>query len=126
MDRLPRTKQCAMCPWKVSTDPYTIPNGYSVEKHAALRDTIARPGALNLGGPLRMMACHKHPVGKEVPCVGWVANQIGPGNNLGLRLSMMRCENLHELELDGPQHQRFEDTLPKSGGPATPAGKRRR
>lgn len=34
-------RQCAKCPWKKSTDPRTIPNGYSETKHAALAGTIA-------------------------------------------------------------------------------------
>lgn len=113
MDRLPRTKQCDKCPWKVSTDPYDIPGGYSVRKHKALKDTIADPTMLQFGGGLRMMACHEHPPGKEVPCVGWLVNQLGPGNNIALRLQMLNCENARNIELDGPQHQRFEDTLPK-------------
>ncbi len=59
-----------------------------------------------------MMSCHERPPGKEVPCVGWLVNQLGPGNNIGLRLRMMRCENLQDVVLDGEQHATFEDTLP--------------
>lgn len=114
--RLPRTKQCAKCPWKVTTDPYDIPHGYDPEAHAALRSTIADPAdplASLTAATLRMMACHEHPDGKEVPCVGWLINQLGPGNNIGLRLRMRRCENIEDVELDGEQHDRFEDTLPR-------------
>jgi hypothetical protein len=110
--RLSRTKQCDKCPWKVSTDPYDIPHGYSAEKHRAMRSTIAADGDVRLGGTLRIMACHEHPVGKEVPCIGWLANQIGPGNNIGLRLWARGCENIRDMELDGEQHEHFEDTLP--------------
>lgn len=112
MNHLPRTKQCDKCPWKTSTDPHTIPHGYSAEKHAALKSTIATPGTLNIGSPLHMMACHEYPVGKEVPCVGWLMHQLGPGNNIALRISMRDCDNLRDVELDGPQHESFEETLP--------------
>lgn len=60
----------------------------------------------------RAMACHEHPPGDEAHCIGWLANQLGPGNNIALRLQMMSCKNVAELKLDGPQHQHFEDTLP--------------
>lgn len=109
--RLPRTRQCEKCPWKVSTDPHTIPNGYNVRKHVALKRTIAEPGSLR--GSDTVMACHEHPVGREVPCVGWLVNQLGPGNNIGLRLRMIDCENARDIQVDGPQHVRFQDTLPK-------------
>jgi hypothetical protein len=108
--RLARTKQCDKCPWKVSTDPYDIPHGYSREKHATLRSTIARPGTF---GSNHVMSCHEHPPGKEVYCLGWLVHQLGPGNNIGLRLRMFYCENAKDIQLDGEQHQRFEDTLPK-------------
>ena len=100
-----RRKQCAKCPWKVSTDPSEIPNGYE-----ALESTIADPGRV---GPLgSMMACHETPVGAEKPCVGWLANQLGPGNNIGLRLAVAHGRVDADFELDGEQHLRFEDTLP--------------
>jgi len=79
-------RQCAHCPWKVSTNPFDIPNGYCPTKHAALQETIARVPSLT--SPVRMMACHETKPGKELPCVGWLANQLGPGNNIGLRLAV--------------------------------------
>ncbi|MEW5425225.1 DUF6283 family protein [Amorphus sp. 3PC139-8] len=118
--RLKRVRQCAKCPWKVSTDPRTIPNGYCETKHAALAGTIARPGALNLGGALRVMACHEHDVGDEAYCVGWLMNQLGPGNNIALRLAMRDCENVGHITLVGEQHKRFEDTLPAGPTPEFP------
>ena len=112
--RLKRTHQCKKCPWKLSTDPYEIPSGYDVERHKALAGTIAEPGSLRgLGGPMRVMSCHEHPVGDEAYCVGWLMHQLGPGNNIGLRMAMLNCENIRDVVLDGPQHQRFEDTLPE-------------
>ena len=35
-------RQCAKCPWKASTDPHDIPDGYSEEAHAKL---TTDPGA---------------------------------------------------------------------------------
>ena len=107
--KLKRTKQCAKCPWKVSTDPHEIPNGYSEGKHAALACTIAEPGSMR---PTSAMSCHEHPPGDEAHCIGWLMNQLGPGNNIGLRLKMMSCENAKHIKLDGEQHETFEDTLP--------------
>ena len=60
-----------------------------------------------------MMACHESDVGYEYPCIGWLNHQIGVGNNIQLRLHMIRCSNLHEVVLCGEQHQRFADTVPK-------------
>lgn len=105
-------RQCKKCPWKVGSDPYEIPNGYDVAKHCALDQTIAEPGALNLGGALRIMACHESKVGTDVPCVGWIVHQLGPGNNIALRLAAMRGVIDANVQTVGPQHERFEDTLP--------------
>lgn len=104
--------QCAKCPWKVGVDPHGIPNGYSPEKHAALSETIAHDAHLSQVD-LRMMACHETPPGAEKPCVGWLANQLGPGNNLPLRLAVIRGQIDANIETVGPQHARFEDTLPE-------------
>lgn len=110
--KLKRVRQCEKCPWKISTDPNEIPNGYSARMHRDLAVTIAEPGALQLAGPLRAMACHESPPGEEAHCIGWLINQLGPGNNIALRIQMMRCENAKHIQLDGPQHECFEDTLP--------------
>jgi hypothetical protein len=109
--RLTRTKQCSKCPWKVSTDPRDIPDGYCEIKHANLRDTIAQPGELNLG-TMHVMACHYSTGEDNMYCVGWIVNQLGIGNNIGLRLRMLKCENANEIGVYGNQHERFEDTLP--------------
>lgn len=109
----PDLAQCAKCPWKVSTDPTTIPGGYSKEKHEALTSTIQAPGSFAAAfGPVRVMACHETPVGAERPCSGWLANQLGIGNNLGLRLKAMdgRYKTLRTF---GPQHPNLEATFPK-------------
>jgi hypothetical protein len=105
-------KQCKTCPWRVGVDPVRdIPNGYSVALHEGLRDTIAEPGALRPGSG-RVMACHYSKVGAETPCAGWLSNQLGPGNNIGVRLAVMTGQ-MPAPEVDGPQHETFDDTLPK-------------
>lgn len=105
-------KQCNKCPWRVDVDPNDIPNGYCQAKHASLKKTIARPGSFATQG-MAMMACHETPPGKEKPCVGWLANQLGPGNNIGLRLAVIRGLVSVDVELVGEQHETFEDTLPR-------------
>lgn len=111
-----RRIQCKTCPWRKDVVPdRDIPNGYDVEKHCNLKSTIAEPGLagfLELRGPLRMMACHESKVGKEIVCVGWLDQQLGPGNNIPLRLAAIEGR-LPKYELIGEQHDRFEDTLPK-------------
>lgn len=109
----PELIQCKACPWKVSTVPgRDIPNGYCRAKHAALQSTIAKPGDVRgiFGGSLHMMACHESPVGAEKPCVGWLSNQLGPGNNLALRILASDGRFAH-MKLDGDQHETLEDTL---------------
>lgn len=108
--KLKRVRQCDKCPWKVSTDPHDIPDGYSEELHQSLASTIAEPGSIRSNG--HAMACHEHDASEQVHCVGWLVNQLGPGNNIPLRLKMMSCENVGAIRVDGEQHERFEDTLP--------------
>lgn len=109
--KLKRTKQCAKCPWRVDVDPNEIPNGYCPTKHAALESTIAKQGDLSFlsSGAMLVMACHET---HDAHCIGWLMNQLGPGNNIGLRLSMLDCENIRDVKLVGEQHRCFEDTLP--------------
>lgn len=112
MSKKPR-RQCAKCPWKFEVDPHDIPGGYCVEKHEDLSSTIAEPARVPIhGSPLRMMACHETAGGKELPCVGWLDNQLGVGNNIALRLAVSDGRIDANIETVGPQHQRFEDTLP--------------
>jgi hypothetical protein len=110
--KLKRTKQCNKCPWKVTTNPHDIPDGYCEIKHKALANTIARPGDLRAGGAMNVMACHHSTGNDQMYCVGWLHNQLGVGNNIALRIKMMACENIRELKIVGEQHSRFEDTLP--------------
>jgi hypothetical protein len=108
VSRRPR-KQCKKCPWRVGVDAREIPDGYCRAKHEALVDTIATPGEL---GPLVAMACHEAPIGAEIPCVGWLINQLGDGNNIALRIAVARGQIDANVEAIGPQHEHFEDTLP--------------
>ena len=113
--RLARVKQCAKCPWKKSTDPRSIPNGYTEDLHRALAGTIAEPGDLTLalnGGAMKVFGCHEHTEDKPAHCVGWIAQQAGVGNNIALRIMLMTCENADRIETFGEQHETFEDTLP--------------
>ena len=116
--RLARTKQCKTCPWKAGASPSIdiAPYGYSLQKHKALISTISQSPLdfLFTDGPLRTMSCHHSTEGNEQHCVGWLHNQLGPGNNVGLRLWWRKVENAGELKVDGPQHETFEDTLPKT------------
>lgn len=107
-----KQKQCSKCPWRVDANPYDIPHGYCTVLHAKLKDTIADPGAMTVG-PLCIMACHHSTIGREKPCVGWLANQLGPGNNIPLRLSVIQGRTNGRFELAGEQHETFEETLPK-------------
>lgn len=105
-------KQCRKCPWRIDVNSRDIPHGYCEKRHAALVSTIAEPGALP-SNTLRIMACHETPIGRELPCVGWLMNQLGPGNNIGVRLAVMRGRIDADVQLIGEQHARLEDTLPK-------------
>lgn len=105
--KLKRTTQCEKCPWRVDVDPHDIPNGYDMEKHRALERTIADD--VEVTGILRIFACHEL---DEAHCIGWLSNQLGPGNNILLRIQMMTCENARKIRLRGEQHETFEGTLP--------------
>jgi hypothetical protein len=110
---MPR-KQCKKCPWKVSTDPREIED-YNEAGHRLLERTI-KPDLQSLLEPgLRMMACHETKQPKQLPCAGWLMHQLGPGNNIALRMGVSLSKRISaDVELDGPQHARFEDTLPRS------------
>ncbi len=106
---LKRTRQCEKCPWRTDVDPHDIPNSYCETKHANLKSTIANPDMPNFGEEIKAMACHEK---DDAHCIGWLMNQLGPGNNIGMRIRMSSCENSGELKLVGEQHETFEDTLP--------------
>jgi len=60
-----------------------------------------------------MMACHNSKPGEEFACVGWLSHQLGPGNNIGLRLWAREGLKGKRIILHGEQHETFEDTLPR-------------
>lgn len=107
--KLKRTKQCAKCPWRKDVNPHDIPNGYSEEKHCALESTIASDPVASILSPTHVMACHET---HDAHCIGWLVNQLGPGNNIGLRIWMTSCANANKIQLVGEQHETFEETLP--------------
>ena len=107
--KLKRVMQCVKCPWRTEVDPHDIPNGYTKERHHALSRTIAEPGSIR---ETAAMACHESGH-QPAHCVGWLVNQLGPGNNIALRIRMISCENAKFIKLRGKQHERFEDTLPE-------------
>lgn len=59
------------------------------------------------------MACHETAIGKELPCVGWLENQLGPGNNIALRLRVVTGDIDGDVETVGEQHATLEDTFPR-------------
>jgi hypothetical protein len=108
----PKIKQCKTCPWRVGCVPERDILGYSVKLHRKLDKTI-QSGLRSLFSESRhVMACHYSKPGEERHCAGWLANQLGPGNNIGLRLAVMKGVAPTPV-VDGLQHERFEDTLPK-------------
>jgi hypothetical protein len=89
-----------------------IPNGYCVELHESLRGTIQTGLKSLFQASRRVMACHYSKPGEEFACAGWLHNQIGVGNNIGVRLAVA-TGLLPVPVVEGPQHESFEDTLPK-------------
>ena len=107
--------QCKACPWRKATVPERdIPGGYSEELHRGLRGTIAEPASLTAlrDGHAMGMACHESPPGEERACAGWLHQQLGPGNNLLLRVLALDGR-FDDVRVEGEQHETFEDTLPR-------------
>lgn len=100
-------KQCANCPWKKSSNLTQI-KGYCATKHKELKDTIAQPGSLEDTG--HVMACHHSNGVDDMYCIGWLAHQLGPGNNIPLRIKMLNYD-LSKVTTVGCQHENFENTL---------------
>lgn len=95
-------RQCKTCPWRVENDPMDIPNG---PKEAAVDLLSGWSTGLQLA-PSRMggMGCHQSKMDEtDLPCVGWLAWELGPGNNIGLRVRVMRDPRLCNWELVGEQ-----------------------
>lgn len=108
---LARTVQCETCPWRVGADLAEIPN-YDPELHKELTATIDESDELDIDRPLRVMACHyRQPDNSDTYCIGWLNNQLG-GNNLNLRLLLMSCSNVRDIQTIGAQVESFADTFP--------------
>lgn len=105
--------QCAKCPWKKSTNPFDIPDGYDEMLHKNLSCTIAKEENEFNPNLIRAMACHKSSIKEPYFCIGWLSNQLGQGNNIPLRIHMRNYTNLSQLRVVGEQHSNFQDTLPR-------------
>lgn len=104
--------QCKSCPWRVDCVPdRDIPN-YRRKLHEGLTDTIESGLGSLFQSNGKVMACHYSKPPDEFPCAGWLYNQLGAGNNIGVRLAVM-TGRLPPPRIDGEQHETFEDTLPK-------------
>lgn len=121
--KLKRVNQCEKCPWRKDVDPYDIPNGYSEDRHRALSATIAQPGEMR--GTGIVMSCHEHDSADQVHCVGWLMHQLGRGNNIGLRLQVLSCENIGAVRTHGPQHERSRTQYQLAVVAAAPPSRRR-
>ena len=106
---MPR-RQCRHCPWKKNVDLEDIP-AYSQEKHEEMLQSLRHRGGLETVVDLHIMACHETDEGKELTCVGWAAYELGPGNNLGLRMQAATGKLDTSFVLDGPQVESLISTL---------------
>lgn len=117
-------KQCRSCPWRVDCVPDEDIPRYDRELHDGLRETIASGlQSLSTCDARHVMACHYSKPGAEFACAGWLHNQLGVGNNIGVRLAVMGG-HLPVPEIDGEQHETFDDTLCRP--PETPRRRKRR
>ncbi len=109
---IPLTTQCDNCPWRIETNLDTIPN-YEESSHYELQDSIAIGEIFEIAQHLRLMNCHKY--ADETPCVGWLFNQLGVGNNISLRLAVRGTDlGGKKLKVIGEQYETFEETLPEN------------
>ena len=108
-------KQCSNCPWKIDSNPYDI-RDYSPVQHRSLVNTIAQVENYDPeNNILYKMQCHESTrLSTEKTCIGWLHNQLNEGNNIALRVACCIDPEEAKYELDGEQHLKFEDTLPKS------------
>jgi hypothetical protein len=107
-------RQCRTCPWRVDCVPHRDIPGYCRALHEQLADTI-RSGLASMAEPLRVMLCHYSPFGgPDVPCAGWLAHQLGPGQNFGVRVAVAEGR-LPRPHVEGPQHETFAATLAAAG-----------
>lgn len=111
--KLIRTKQCDSCPWKKGIMPEDITQGFDLEYYQGVREQFQASGLESIHKQHKQMACHMHPDSNPTPCVGWLINQAGIGNNLFIRLQLMQVENSCDLQVDGEQHNSILDFFSK-------------
>lgn len=117
--------QCKTCPWKVGSNPEEEIPGYDRKLHIGLKNTIAGGDSSfvdALRGRTQIMACHYSKDGNEIPCAGWLENQLGAGNNIAVRMRV-GAGSLPVPVTSGKQHETFEATL--RDAPTRKIGKRR-
>jgi len=104
-------QQCKTCPWKKGAKCANIPN-YDLNLHQDLSKSIAdEDGNLSkLNQPITGMACH-YSGQNQIPCAGWLHNQIGDGNNIPLRIWFSNNYPNGSIEVDGEQKQNFQETF---------------
>jgi hypothetical protein len=100
-------RQCVTCPWLASNSIFDIP-GYDPDLHVRIMRTIATPGTVSIGRPVNKMLCHYSPEGENLLCAGWLANQLGAGHNIALRLQKA-AGKLPKFELIGEQRSMLQE-----------------
>jgi len=107
-----KRQQCKTCPWRKGSKCANIPK-YDLDLHQDLVETIADEGGnlSKLGQPVAIMGCHYSSDKKQIPCVGWLHNQIGDGNNIPLRIWFSDNYPNDSIKVDGEQKQNFQQTF---------------
>jgi hypothetical protein len=84
-----------------------------LELHKKLAETIAdETGNISkIGKSPPIMGCHYSSGENQIMCAGWLANQLGPGNNFPLRIWFSRNYPQDEIVLCGKQRDCFEETF---------------
>lgn len=100
--------QCKHCPWKVSADLTKIPN-YNRQQHLDLEPCIAKDCTDFTNRPV--MSCHNSKECCPEPCIGYLVNQLGIGNNIPLRLKVRNWDGIESIKTVGKQLETFEETL---------------
>ena len=98
----PPRRQCRTCPWRADVDPRDIGEGYGHVDPTMLALMTAE-GHRSLVHPSGVATCHAAADDARLPCVGWLAHQLGPGGNLGVRLRVIRGQIDANIETVGPQ-----------------------
>ncbi len=103
-------KQCKTCPWRVAVKPSRDVPDFDPGIYERMQGTL-REGLSTLSSKTRtIMECHNGKRGANRPCAGWLHHQIGVGNNIGVRMSVM-VGKLPVPEVIGEQHESLEDLV---------------